>query len=362
MSPTHSRVAAGSLVLLTPGVARSNSLPASFFATNQPVATARLRSGLTTIIAAGPLQAQSAVDYALSQGRPVCVLGDETDALSYADALARPVRIVSPDNVVFLSSDLSDLDDPIVIFGDLHQCWRTYEEFKREAIKCHGENVLLVSVGDLFDKGGRDATDVIETARVLMRDVADGNLVIATGNHDATLATRLARHFSTPAIERSSNTHRTVRALTNHSAAFAQSVMHWLQALPLFVRLAPDAVAVHASWNPELSVSAPNSRQFKEACLYGPRPAAGESRYDERGRYVWVDWALDYQGPDRVYHGHHSDTQVRVNNNVVALDTGCSDGGVLTGILLGADPYNQASYLRVAAHESDLHEPAPAAL
>ena len=358
MSPTHSRVAAGSLVLLTPSVARQqNALPASAFAPNKPVATARLRSGLTTIIAAGPLQAQSAADYALALGRPICVLGEEVEALSYTDALARPVRIVSPENVVLLGSDLSELTDPIVIFGDLHQCWRTYEEFKTQARLRYGDNVLLVSVGDLFDKGGQDSTDVIETARVLMRDVADGNLVVASGNHDATLASRLSRHFVSPPAERPTNTHRTVRALVSNSEQFAQTVMHWLHALPLYVRLNSHAVAVHASWNPELAASAPGSRQFKEACLYGPRPASGQPRYDHKGRFVWVDWALEYHGDDTVYHGHRSDTVVRVNNNVVALDTGCVDGGVLTGILAGADPQNEDSYIRVAVHESDLYHP-----
>lgn len=352
MSYTHSRVAPGSLLLLTHPV--NEPLPTGVspetIARSYAQAQARLRSGLTTTFYASTPGAPDLVEYATSLSRPLVVTGPSAESVTRH--IAHPVRVVGDQGIVLLGQDLSAVTDPIVVFGDLHQCWRTYEQLREEAHRRYGDNVLLVAAGDLFDKGGNGPSDVVTTAQVLMRDYANGDLVAVAGNHDWVLSQRL--HKALGPGESLAAVHRTPRALLEHSTSFAANVMHWLQSLPIHIRVNADTVVVHAAWDPELASSKADSKRFTETCLYGPRPAKGQPRFDARGKYVWVDWAPSYQGTDTVIHGHHSDTHVRVTGKVIALDTGCVDGNKLSAFLVGADPHHDGSFLVLDPHPEDL--------
>jgi hypothetical protein len=358
--PTHSRVPAGSLILLaSPTDAKGQSaISRDCFAANAAVAQARLKMGHTTALVTPPSHARAIADYASRLHRQVVVTGTPATMQAYATQLDRSARLIELDALVVLGTDLSKVTEPIVVFGDLHQCWRTYEQLRAQARARYGENVLLVSTGDLFDKGGSGPDDVVATAKVILDDVAAGDLVAVTGNHDRVLATRLSKVLvaAVPGAQpapSSASANRTVRALMGMEPDQRTRVLSFLHELPLFVRINATTVVVHAAWDPEMATSAPHARRFTEICLYGPRPPAGESRFDDDGKYVWVDWAQSYQGPDTVIHGHHSHPAVRVVNNVIGIDTGCVDGNVLTGYLVGSNPLETTSFIAAPVDPQD---------
>ena len=353
MTNPHARVAPGSLVLLSDSLDQDHPALAGHLVSKPARAMAQLKSGKTTVITAPPVPARFAVDYASAHGRPVVVLG--AGAAAFSEQLDRPTRILALDageldQVVLLGDDLSGLNDPVVVFGDLHQCWRTYLRLRDWARAVHGPRTLLVSVGDLFDKGGSTHADVVSTARILREDYANGNLLVVMGNHDLVLSKRLTKAIAhgTPAA------HRAPRALLAASISDATATMRWIQALPLFVRADPETIVVHAAWSPELAATATESRHLTDLCLYGPRPDPGLPRYDENGKHVWVDWAQTYTGTDMVIHGHDTRTSVRQVGRVVNVDTGCVDGNQLTGFVVGADPSDPNAFVVVDAHPDDL--------
>jgi hypothetical protein len=290
--------------------------------------------------------------YAKRQYRPVVVTDDV--ASHYARLDPAP-RVLTRSDITFLTNDENSLDCPVVVFGDLHHCWRTYETFKATVYENYGENTLLASVGDLFDKGGSTPADAVLTARKLMEDQRNGDLLIAAGNHDAVLAARLARALANP-DELSKNTQRTPRAIMAEGVDFATEVMHWLRDLPLFVRF-DSTVVVHAAWDPELAALAPTSRQMTEMCLYGPRPSDGRPRFDEQGHLTRVEWAGDYKGNNTVVHGHYDYPRPMVTGKVIGIDTDCVKNGGLSGYLVGADPQDPDSFITIATDPLDLrHE------
>jgi hypothetical protein len=292
------------------------------------------------------------IAYAKRQYRPVVVTDD---VASHYARLDPPPRVLTRSDITFLTNDENSLDCPVVVFGDLHHCWRTYETFKATVYENYGENTLLASVGDLFDKGGSTPADAVLTARKLMEDQRNGDLLIAAGNHDAVLAARLARALANP-DELSKNTQRTPRAIMAEGVDFATEVMHWLRDLPLFVHF-DSTVVVHAAWDPELAALAPTSRQMTEMCLYGPRPSDGRPRFDEQGHLTRVEWAGDYKGNNTVVHGHYDYPRPMVTGKVIGIDTDCVKNGGLSGYLVGADPQDPDSFITIATDPLDLrHE------
>lgn len=354
MPPSHSRVAPGSLVLLEATDTHSDIAP-EFMARGPAQAMARLKAAKTTVICADPTKIESICAYAMAQTRPIVIAVAPDLVDQYRTNAGKSARTVSRQGLFLLGDDLSALTDPIVVFGDLHQCWRTYLEFRDVARRHYGDNVLLVAAGDVFDKGGNGPEDVVTTATLLMSDWAAGNFLMVAGNHDIVLAARLSKalHAYATGTELPSQ-NRTPRALMRAGVDLATQTLRFLQDLPLYIRLAPDALVVHAAWDPALAASAPNSKRFMENCLYGPRPPRGQPRYDERGKYVLVDWAPDYRGQDTVIHGHHDRPEVSVQNKVIGLDTGCVYGNCLTGYLVGADPTRPEAFLAVSTQPADL--------
>jgi hypothetical protein len=289
------------------------------------------------------------IAYARRQYRPVVV----TDDVAAHYALLDPApRVLARGDITFLANSENSLNCPVVVFGDLHHCWRTYEAFKAAVYERYGSNALLASVGDLFDKGGSTPSDAAVTARKLMADQRNGDLLIAAGNHDAVLAARLARALANPG-DLSKNTQRTPRAIMAEGVDFATEVMHWLRDLPLFVRLG-STVVVHAAWDPDLAALAPASRQMTEMCLYGPRPSDGRPRFDEQGHLTRVEWAAGYKGADSVVHGHYDYPKPLVTGKVIGIDTDCVKNGGLSGYLVGSDPEDPNSFITMATDPQDI--------
>jgi hypothetical protein len=352
MAIPHSRVAPGSLVLLEPSDSLTG-INSTYLASGPAQAMARLKSGKTTVVAVQALYATPIATYAVANGRPV-VVASSTHGETYAAQIAVPTRVVDRSALVILDIDLSNITDPIVVLGDLHQCWRTYLAMRDDARRKHGENVLLVIAGDVSDKGGNGPEDVVTTFSILMSDWAAGDLLVVAGNHDVVLATRLAKalHAQVVGTEPTSQ-HRTPRALLHAGGELATAALRWLQDLPLYLRIG-STVVVHAAWDPELAEKYSNSKRFMEHCLYGPRPPRGQPRYDARGKYVSVDWAPHYTGADTVIHGHHDYPEVSVIGKVIGLDTGCVTGNRLTGFLVGSDPADKASFISRATVPGDI--------
>jgi predicted phosphodiesterase len=201
---------------------------------------------------------------------------------------------------------------PTIVVGDVHGCVDELEQLLRACGHRAGDAVVLV--GDLVAKGP-DSRGVLAMARELgMRAVR--------GNHDAHVLRwkeALDAGLEPPRLR---PTHEAVaRALDERD--FAQ-----LAAYPLFLRLEPDAVVVHAGLLPGV----PIEQQDPEILMNvrSIRPDGTGTRVPNEG----VLWGSLWSGPELVIFGHHASRGLQRHPFAIGLDTGCVYGGRLTACIL----------------------------
>jgi hypothetical protein len=193
-----------------------------------------------------------------------------------------------------------------LIVGDIHNCWREFRALLDRAGL--GDEDSIIAVGDVYDRGP-DPVALLDFFAVERR----GRSVL--GNHERrhyrgadglcplALSQRLTREMFGP----------------RYGEALA-----YFRTLPLWVET-PHALVVHAWFDPLLPLDAQ-----PEARLAGVM--SERIVRDAEGIPLWV---RDYP-PDAlpVVVGHVQYPRIRLAHNVWAIDTGCCDGGSLTGLLL----------------------------
>ena len=216
----------------------------------------------------------------------------------------------------------------IWVVGDVHGCVRAFERVVREIRLDPGRDALW-SAGDLVNTGPHS----LETLR-LWRDLG-GRAVL--GNHDI-----YALRAFAGAVPRHDD-----RLDGLFAAPDAGELLAHLRAQPLFVRLGPEVVLVHAGLHPRwddpeklLTTTGPHDDAWlaREETTFATRVRCC-TEDGTRTKHVgppaecpppFRAWDAFYRGNDLVVHGHWAWRGYHRSGRVLGLDSGCVYGGELT--------------------------------
>ena len=191
----------------------------------------------------------------------------------------------------------------------------------------------VVFLGDLVDRGPR-TQDVL---RLVMSMHAEGDAYCVAGNHDD----KNRRWMNGNPVDITHGLEDTLAQASVQPEGFRHHVREFLEDLPAHLILDRGRLVVaHAGLREELHGA--TSREARAFALFGAR--TGER--DEHGYPVRGNWAKDYSGPATVVHGHVAAPEVRQQNNVICIDTGCVYGGHLT-----AYRWPEREQVQVEAHK-----------
>jgi serine/threonine protein phosphatase 1 len=189
------------------------------------------------------------------------------------------------------------------VVGDIHGC---YDELMQLTARIGlKEGDMLISVGDIIDRGGK-SKEVYHYFR------NRPNSVVLVGNHE--------------------------RKHMNGVLSYAQDIvklqfgdeypafLEWSASLGYFHET-DEAIIVHAALEHDCVLA-----EQREDVLCGS--TAGE-RYLEKKYGEAVEWVNKYDGSKPVIYGHHVTGDLpEVSNNTFGIDTGACHGGYLTAIEL----------------------------
>ncbi len=239
--------------------------------------------------------------------------------------------------------------------GDVHGCYRTLQALLgRMDLDVRKDRLWMV--GDLVNRGPR-SLKVLRWAHELDREMGD-RFQVVLGNHDLHL---IARYLGA-ADARPRDTLKKVL-----KAADAHEMVDWLRRRPFvhFERIADcDYVLVHAGlrpgWTPEDVIEAARRLERK---LQGPKATRLLRRRNEKSLVAFTRMRTldskgrthDYSGPledapsglkpwfraaprscpeRTIVCGHWAALGLRLEHDLIALDSGCVWGGPLTAIRL----------------------------
>ncbi|MCU0439996.1 MAG: metallophosphoesterase [Raineya sp.] len=189
------------------------------------------------------------------------------------------------------------------VVGDIHGCFdELMELLENLALK---PNDLLISVGDIVDKGNKS----LEVYQFFKNRP---NSVVLMGNHER-------KHLN----QIFSYSQEIVKLQFGEEY---QDFLKWLQTLPYYYET-PDAIIVHAAFEQGKSL-----QEQREDVLCGA--TAGE-RYLETLYPENTYWNDYYTDNKPIIYGHHVvGDSPKIKNNTYGIDTGCCHEGFLTIIEL----------------------------
>jgi hypothetical protein len=221
---------------------------------------------------------------------------------------------------------------PFDLIGDVHGCAAELEELLerlgyhviwsgpegfREYIVTHPSGRRPVFLGDLVDRGPR-SPDVM---RLVMAVVAAGTGFCVIGNHDD----KYRRWMEGRSVKMSHGIAQTVEQHEQQSAEYAVRAKDFLERLPHHLILDEGRLVVaHAGLREDLHGQV--TGEARAFAMFGQ--VTGEK--DEYGLTIRLNWAAAYAGRAMVVHGHVAEPDVREENGVICIDTGCVFGGRLT--------------------------------
>ena len=239
--------------------------------------------------------------------------------------------------------------------GDVHGCFQTLEALV-ERIGLDPRRDRLWMVGDLVNRGP-GSLEVLRWARTLDAEMGD-RFQVVLGNHDLHL---IARHLGATS-KRPRDTLKKVL-----KAADAAELIAWLRRRPFvhFERIAGrDYVLVHAGLRPGWSrEDVTRAARRLERQLRGPKAKRLLCRRDKKSLVTFTRMRMldskgqthDYSGPPKdaptglkpwfraaprgcpertVVCGHWAALGLRLEDDLIALDSGCVWGGRLTAVRL----------------------------
>ena len=223
---------------------------------------------------------------------------------------------------------------PFDLIGDVHGCAGELEDLLvrlgyqvvtegpegfRSYDVVHPSGRKPVFLGDLVDRGPR-APDVL---RLVMGMVQAGRAYCVTGNHDD----KWRRYLEGRDVRMSHGIEETVAQFARQSPALQAEVHDFIETLPYHLILDGGRLVVaHAGLREDLQ-----NRTDREARSFGMFGEVGKGR-DAHGLPIRLNWAAGYSGKATVVHGHVAKPDVREENGVICIDTGCVFGGHLTAL------------------------------
>lgn len=209
-----------------------------------------------------------------------------------------------------------------IVVGDVHGCVDELRALLREAAFAAGDRLVLV--GDLVAKGP-DSRAVVQLAR-------EAGALAVLGNHDV----HVLRGGGRPRAAAFGGPKPRDKARPEHRAvvdALATADWAYLEALPLWLRLGPEAdgatdtVVVHAGAISGRAIEAQEAEHL--LTLRSIAPGGTPSKKIEG-----TPWAAAWRGPERIVFGHDAVRGLQEHPLATGLDTGCVYGGRLTALVL----------------------------
>jgi hypothetical protein len=231
------------------------------------------------------------------------------------------------------SRDLRHLSTPSVVIGDVHGCWYTLLALL-DKIGLNPEigDELIVSVGDLHDKGGAgidteegpSASGSVRVLRWALKEHERGRLIVVDSNHGQALVRRfISGKPAKPSVEM---TYNEIIA-QDDGVTLAPDVVNFLANLPLFARFrggpTGEIVVAHAA--------------VAERLYHKTELTPEEERFSVLAR------EFRWNGSATAVVGHiRTDEPIRISNDLggdlIRIDTGCGEsGGRLSAWLPGSD-------------------------
>ena len=216
-----------------------------------------------------------------------------------------------------------------IVVGDVHGCLEELDELLSRLEVRPSERLVLA--GDLMDRGP-DPVGVVRRAR-------ERGALAVLGNHDEKHL-RFARHEAKRRADpRAKNP---MKSFTDEqraqNAALSREDLAWLGALPLFLRLEPGLVVVHAGLLPGRAAEGQPTNVYLRL-----RHVNTRGDFVELGREGTdtAPWATRWTGPESVIYGHdvhgletHRRDEPLPGVVCLGIDTGCCFGGRLTAVVL----------------------------
>ena len=216
-----------------------------------------------------------------------------------------------------------------IVIGDVHGYLHELKALLHRFGHTKGDRVYFV--GDLIDRGS-DVLDTLEFVRSI-----GGQSVL--GNHEEAFVEWVDGGFQRVKSgyeESETSTIRELRRQGNGWRKAACGVADEIRTWPLWIKL-DDSYIVHAGVNLE---DGPIERQVPGALLHTRRTYS----HDQHGGPLAkpTKWWDLYSGP-RLYVGHVPTYQPRRRGEVIALDGGIIQGGVLRGYCLEEDRFEEVA-------------------
>lgn len=224
--------------------------------------------------------------------------------------------------------DARNIDTPLVVVGDLHGCSHTFFERMLPAVGLDTEltrdDVLLVGVGDINDKGGvhdGERSGAVDLIRWWMRMIRTGRALLVDSNHNKALLACLAgkrepRYGIAQTIAE-------IEAQPDAEALKAE-ILATFSRLPTHL-VFPDTVVVHAAMTEELLFR--NDRKTQSFAVH--------TRYEKKpwewtGTQTLVHGHVVVGQPDRRRAPADPARPGHVPGEVVNVDTGAYRGQAMT--------------------------------
>lgn len=216
------------------------------------------------------------------------------------------------------------------IIGDIHGCYNELMELVEKLgyqnkgnCYAHPEGRILVSVGDVSDKGPEN----LKCLDFWMNQVNYGGSFWVYGNH----CNKLYRYLMGNRVKLTHGLENTVQELEQleqwQKRAFIHRFLETYERLCYYILLDhARLLVVHGGIKKE-QIGHFNNK-IKTMCIYGD--IAGE--FDENGKPIRRDWAQNYNGDIFIAYGHTVRQKPEFINNTIDLDQGCVYGGHLTAL------------------------------
>lgn len=217
------------------------------------------------------------------------------------------------------------VDETVALMGALGHTVSFPEDPNQPADVTIAPGRAVVFVGDITDRGPRSR----DALRLLEGSLLSGHGYAVMGNHDSKLLRTLAGQPVTIA----NGLQTTLDELETVTPETKQRWCDMIVALPHQIK-APTALEGGDGWVTFVHGAAPLHHQDQEnknslnRALYG----YADGSTDSHGNLIRDDWALSYDGPRMVVHGHTPIAQPRLKNRVACIDTGAVFGGHLSAL------------------------------
>jgi len=221
-----------------------------------------------------------------------------------------------------------------LVIGDIHGCLDEFEALLRWVDFRQGAD-RLVLCGDLLDRGP-DPVGVVRRARELAAESV-------LGNHEEKHL-RWRRHEGRRQREPGyQNPMRPLppATLAQHNA-LDKDDWAWIEQRPLFLRLSPTWVVLHAGLKPGVALDHQAAAEMLR-CRRVTREGRMIPLHDDlETSHHGVFWTELWTGPECVVYGHNVHEAVRRDERgsgvlTLGIDTGCCFGGRLTAAIFESD-------------------------